>query len=73
MHVVVPSDILATVSLLITAGAVLLSAGIGMVLGYHWYRFGMSPLATVGTLGLYAAGCVILIALLYTIGSGIRL
>lgn len=73
MHIVIPADILAQVALVFTTGALLLAFGVGAVLGYHWYRFGLSPLATVGTLGLYAAGTVLLVVILYTTGSHIVL
>lgn len=73
MHLVIPADILAQAALVFTTGALLLALGVGGILGYHWYRFGLSPLATVGTLGLYAAGTILLITLLYTTGARIIL
>lgn len=65
MHIVVSAAILSTVSAIFTTAALLLCACIGLILGYHWYRFALSPLATVGTLSLYAAGCVLLLTLMY--------
>jgi hypothetical protein len=65
MHIVVSASILSTASFVITTGALLLSIVFGIVLGYHWYRFALSPLAATGALALYAAGCVLLLTLLY--------
>ena len=73
MHIVIPADILAQGALVFTTGALLLALGVGAILGYHWYRFGLSPLATVGTLGFYAAGTILLVVLLYMTGSHIIL
>lgn len=65
MHIVVSASVLSTASFVITTAALLLSIGLGFVLGYHWYRFALSPLAATGALALYAAGCVLLVTLLY--------
>ncbi len=65
MHIVVSASVLSTGSFVITTAALLLSAGLGAVLGYHWYRFALSPLAATGALALYGAGCILLVTLLY--------
>jgi hypothetical protein len=73
MHIVIAADVLAKTTLILSSGALLLSVGIGLILGYHWYRFGLSPLAATGTLALYIAGTILLVSMLYTSGSQIIL
>lgn len=65
MLITVQPYVLTNISLIITTSAAVLAAVVGIILAYHWRRFALSPLGTVGTLGLYAAGCVILVSLMY--------
>jgi hypothetical protein len=73
MHIVISYDMLSNISLVISAAALVLSATVGVILGYHWRHFALSPLGTVGTLGLYAVGCVVLVALLFSLAPSLIL
>ncbi len=65
MHLVIQYDALSNISLVISMGALILAVAVGTILGYHWRHFALSPLGTVGTLSLYAAGCIVLVVLLF--------
>lgn len=45
-------------------GASALSVALGVILSFHWFRYAMNPsMAMTGSI-IYAAGCVIILALL---------
>ena len=52
-------------------GAAIVSAMVGIILAYHWIRFGAAPTITLFTLAAYATGSVILLGLM--LGSIIAL
>ena len=47
------------------AVSVLVSAGIGLMLAYHWARFGASYILSFFTIAVYAAGCVVLLGFMF--------
>lgn len=45
-------------------GATALSATLGIILSFHWFKYAMNPrVAMTGTI-IYSAGCVVILALL---------
>lgn len=73
MHIAVQYDIFATGALIISLSAALLAIVTGIVLAYHWYRFSRDPLYTAATLSLFAAGCVLLLSIMFSVGPQLLL
>lgn len=73
MQLTVPYTILITTSSILSIAAALLCILTGAILAYHWFRFARNPLSALLTLGIYAAGCVILLALMFSIGPTLAL
>lgn len=66
METVVSPVALAYLGWIIAAGAALLVAVVGIVLAFHWFRFALNPLAATLASALYAAGCLILLSILFS-------
>lgn len=73
MQLTVPYTILITTSSVLSIAAAALAIITGLVLAYHWFRFARSPLSALATLGLYTAGCVIFLSLMFSIGPTLAL
>jgi len=46
-------------------GGMVMSAAIGSILAYHWMRFSASPPIAFATIVVYAAGCVVLLGVMF--------
>lgn len=73
MHVAISYDIIASVAAVISWSAVLLALIMGAILAYHWYRFSRDPLYTAATIAFYAAGCTLLVAIMFSLGPTLLL
>lgn len=46
-------------------GGAIVSGGVGLILAYHWARFSASPAIAFFSIAVYAAGCVVLLGVMF--------
>jgi len=46
-------------------GGAIVSGGVGVILAYHWMRFSASPAVAFFSIAAYAAGCVVLLGIMF--------